>query len=110
MTIFIAIIESRSQGQKYLDIHVYPMALSWPMFFIHDGIVLNPFTLTVPLGRIVCYFRSFENNLGIKQKFTKYLKESFCLTSGQHFSFKYFPKNAFVRNIFSKLLGLFWPL
>ena len=71
---------------------------------------LNPLTLRVPLGSIVCYFHTFENNLGIKQKFTKYLREGFCFTSGQHFSFKYFPKKGFVRNIFSKLLGLFWPL
>ena len=30
----------------------------------------------VPLENIVCYFHTFVNNLGIKQKFTKYLKES----------------------------------
>ena len=43
---------------------------------------LTPFTLRVPLENIVCHFHTFENNLGIKQKFTKYLKESCCLTSG----------------------------
>ena len=73
---------------------------TWPYSFR-----INPFTLRVPLEGIVCYFRTFENNLGIKQTFTKYLKESCCLTSGQHSSFKYFPKNAFVRKIFPKLSG-----
>ena len=43
---------------------------------------VNPFTLKVPLESIVCHFHTFENNLGIKQKFIKYLKESCCLTSG----------------------------
>ena len=33
----------------------------------------NQFTLRVALRGIVCYFHTFENNLGIKQKFTKYL-------------------------------------
>ena len=66
----------------------------------------NPFTLNVPLESVVCNFHTFENNLRIKQKFTKSLRESCCLTSGQHFSFRYFPKNAFDRKIFPKLSGL----
>ena len=40
---------------------------------------LNPFTLGVPPERIICYSHTFENNSGIKRKFTKYLKESCCL-------------------------------
>ena len=64
---------------------------------------VNSFTLRVTLVSIVCYFHTFENYLGIQRKFTKYLKESCCLTCGYHFSFKYFPKNAFVREIFPKL-------
>ena len=33
----------------------------------------NPFTLRVTQKSIVCYFHTFENNLGIKQKlFEKY--------------------------------------
>ena len=44
--------------------------------------LLNPFTHRVTLESIVCYFNAFGNNLGIKREFTKYLKESCCLTSG----------------------------
>ena len=62
------------------------------------------FTLRVPLEIIVCYFHTYENNLGIKQKFTKYLKENCCLASDQHFSFKYFPKNASVWKVLSKIV------
>ena len=74
------------------------------------SIHLNPFTLRVPVQNVVCYFHTFENDFGIKRKFTKYLKESCCFTSGKHFSFKYFPKNAFVGKIFPKCSGLFWLL
>ena len=56
---------------------------------------VNPFTLRAPPESIVCYFYTFNNTLGIKRKFKKYLKESCCLTSGQHFSIKYFSKNAY---------------
>ena len=42
--------------------------------------------------RIVCFSHTFKNNSGIKQKFTKYSKEGFCLAYDQHFSFKYFPE------------------
>ena len=70
----------------------------------------NPFTLRVPLESIVCYSHTFGNNLGIKHKFAKYLKESCCLASDQHFSFKCSPENAFVSKIFPKVSGLFWPL
>ena len=51
---------------------------------------------------IVCHFHTFENNLGMKQSFTKYLKEIYCLSSDWHFSFKCFTKNTFVRQIFPK--------
>ena len=71
---------------------------------------INPFTLRDTLESIVCYSNTFENNLGIKQKLTKYLKESCCLTSDQHFSFKCFPENASVGKTFPKLPGLFWLL
>ena len=43
----------------------------------HAGVV-NPFTFRASLESIVCYFYTFENNLGIKQKFSKYLTESCC--------------------------------
>ena len=71
---------------------------------------INPFIFRVPLESIVCYSHIFENNLEIKRKFTKYLKESCCLASLQHFSFNYFPENASVSKIFPKLSGLLWPL
>ena len=32
-----------------------------------------------PLENIVCYSRTFENNLRIKQKFTTYLKQGYCV-------------------------------
>ena len=71
---------------------------------------LNPFTLKGTLESIVCYSYTFENNLGIKPKFTKYLKESYCLASDEHFSFKYFHENTFISKIFPKSSGLFWQL
>ena len=74
------------------------------------GRVVDPFTRKSSSRNIVCYFHSFESNLGMKRNFTKYLKEICCLSSNQHFSFKCFPKNAFVGEIFPKLSGLFWPL
>ena len=61
----------------------------------------NPFTLRVPLESIFCYSHTFENNWRIKYKFTKHLKESSCLASNEHFSFKYFSKFAFIRKILS---------
>ena len=72
--------------------------------------ILNPLTLRVSLEGIVCFPHTYEDNFRIKQKFPKYLKESCCLASGQHSSFKYFQENAFVSKIFSNLSGLFWPL
>ena len=58
--------------------------------------MLNPFTLRVSLESVVCYSHTFENIFWIKQKFTKYLKESSCLACDQHFSFKCFQENVFV--------------
>ena len=69
--------------------------------------MLNPFRLRVPLESIVCYFITFENNLRIKNKLTRHLKESCCLTSRQHFFFKYIPKKAFLRKIFPKCHACF---
>ena len=68
----------------------------------------NPFALRVPPESIVCYSHTFENNFGMKEKFEKYLKESCCLVFDEDFSCKYFPKNALVWKILSKLSGLFW--
>ena len=69
--------------------------------------IINPSTLRVPLERIVCYSHTFENNLGIKLKFTKKWKESFCMASDQHFYFKYFPENTFISKIFSNCQACF---
>ena len=68
---------------------------------------LNP--LTLKSSSIVCFFHTFGINLGIIRKFSKYFKESCCSSSDQHFSFKFFSKNAYVRKIFPKLSCLFWP-
>ena len=65
---------------------------------------VNPFTLRRTLESIVCYSYTFENNLGIKRKFNKYLKESCCLASNQHFSFKCFFRKCFCKlNIFKNV-------
>ena len=45
-------------------------------------------SLRVPLESIVCYSHTFENNMGIKLRFRKYLKESCCMASDQHFYFR----------------------
>ena len=60
----------------------------------------------VPLESIVCYSHTFESNLGIKQKYTNYLKESCCLAFDKHFSFKCFPENALVSKILPFLAAL----
>ena len=62
--------------------------------------MVNPLTLSVSLEGIVCYSHNFENKFGIKHNFTKYLKESCCLASNEHFSFKYFQENVFLSKIF----------
>ena len=43
---------------------------------VYGATEVNPFTLRVSLESIVCYFQTFENNLGKKEKFSKYLKGS----------------------------------
>ena len=80
------------------------------MYLSFSPSMLIPLTLRVPLESVVCYFHTFENNLEIKQKFTKYLMDSCCLVSDEHFSFKFFPKDDFVAKIYPKLSGLFWLL
>ena len=64
---------------------------------------VNPFTLKSSSRNILCYFHTFENNLGLKQNFTKYLKEICSLSSDQHFSFKYFQKKCFCKGNISKI-------
>ena len=45
---------------------------------------------------------TFDNNFGVKNDFTKYLKESCWYCSEKYFSFKYFPKYAFCLEDFIK--------
>ena len=70
----------------------------------------NPLALRLSLESIVCFSHIFKNNFWIKRKFKKTLRESCCLASDKHFSFKCFQENAFVSKIYSKSSGLFWPL
>ena len=56
----------------------------------------NPFTLRVSLESVVCYSHTLDIIFWLKQIFTKYLKESSCLTCDQHFSFKCFQENVLV--------------
>ena len=78
--------------------------------FAHITRLLITFTLGGTLESFVCYSHTFENNLGIKRKFTKYLKKSSFFASDQQFSFRCFPENASVGKIFTKSSGLFWPV
>ena len=66
--------------------------------------LLIPFTLKSSYRSIVCYFHTFGNNLGVKRKFAKYFKESCCLFSDQHFSFKCFKKKCFCKENISKIV------
>ena len=58
-----------------------------------------------PLEKFVWNCGAFEYTSGIKHNSEKYLKGNCCLVSEEHFSFKYFVKSAFVREISSKLSG-----
>ena len=51
---------------------------------------------------VVWTLDTFENNFGIDPKFTEYLKESFGLDFHKHFSFKYYLKIPFIREISPK--------
>ena len=66
----------------------------------HLEYLFNPFTLSLSLERIVCYSHTFEHNLRIKRKFTKYLKESCCLT----FLLQIFSKKWFCKENISKIV------
>ena len=48
--------------------------------------------------KVVWYSHIFENNLAIK--FTKYLKESWCMTCDHHFSIKCFPEKCLYAKYF----------
>ena len=54
------------------------------------------------LTSVVWTFHTYENNLGVDHTFTKYLKESCVFDFDQRFSFKFFLKIAFIREISPK--------
>ena len=69
----------------------------------HAGSRSNLFvtsTFSVPLEisvtSVVWSYETFDIIFGINHRFVKYLKRSCALDSGQHFSFKYFLRIAFV--------------
>ena len=53
--------------------------------------------------RVVRFYDTLENNLGIKHKLAKYLKGSLCLGSDENFFIKYFPNEALLRKILRKI-------
>ena len=56
---------------------------------------VNPVTLAI----VVFISDTFDNNFGVKNDSTKYLKESCWYCSEKYFSFKYVPKYAFAWKI-----------
>ena len=66
--------------------------------------------LEIFLTNVVWTFNIFENNFGIKPKFTKYLKEDCVMDFDQHFSCICFLLIAFVGEIFLKRSGSLGPL
>ena len=63
---------------------------------------VNPFMPECLLDKVVLTFDTFEINIGINHKFTKYLKKSCGLDFDLYFSFKYFLKMAFVRDLINQ--------
>ena len=63
--------------------------------------------LEIYLTSVVWTYHTFVNNFTIKYELEKYLKESCLLVSDSPFSFKYFLKIAFVREISLKKSGSF---
>ena len=64
--------------------------------------IFNPLThscLEISLTDVLWTFDTFEYNFGMNHIFKKYLKENCELGSDEHYSFKYFTKNALVTKI-----------
>ena len=55
---------------------------------------------------VVWNYYTFQNNLGIQHYFTKYLKESFGLSSKECSAMTYFPRNAFFGEVPPKILHI----
>ena len=82
----------------------YRYSIDWQIPSLLMFSCLNPFTLKSFSRNIVCYFHTFGNNLGINRNFAKYFKESCCLSSDQHFSFKCFKKKCFSKENTSRII------
>ena len=54
---------------------------------------------------IVCYYDVIDENFGIKNKFSNYLKEIHRVGSDKHFSFKYFVCYPFLNTNITKSVG-----
>ena len=68
--------------------------------------ILNPFTLKSSSQNIVCYFHTFENNLGMKRNSQNIWRRFVaCLLINISLSNVFKKKNAFVSEIFSKIVG-----
>ena len=70
----------------------------------------NPFTLRVPLERIVCYSHTFGKNLRIKQNFANIWIRVVVWLMLNISPTNVFQKNVFVSKIFPKASGLLWLL
>ena len=64
---------------------------------------INPIVLKSSSKIDVCIYHSFDNNFGIDDDFTEYLKESCWYRSNWHFSIKYFHNYAFSCKLASNL-------
>ena len=81
------VLASRKRQWNH-SLYYYKILKYVPIFhvIVYVQHAMAPVTLThshlkSPPESIVCYSHTFENNLRIKQKSTKYLKESCCLAS-----------------------------
>ena len=82
----------------------FVIILCWPIYKpAAKG--LSHSCLEVTLTNVVWTYNIPVNNFGLRQKFPKYLKESYGLSSDQHPSFKCFLKNALFPKMLPKLSG-----
>ena len=68
---------------------------------------VSPFMLGDIYTSVVWTYYNFDNFSRIKQNFTKYLKESFCLSTNQHFFFNFFFKKCSGHLHFFKIVRAF---
>ena len=72
------------------------------------GQALTHSCLENSVAYVVRHYIDFENNLGISQKFTNYLKEKFVLRCCQNFFFIYFSITILVKQILVFFSGRLW--